>query len=370
MSHVRLHELEKSFNQNPVVRRLTLEIQEGEFFSLLGPSGCGKTTTLRMIAGFETPEQGRVYFNDEEVTRRKPNERNTGMVFQNYALFPHLNVFENVAFGLQARQAAPAEIASRVREALQLVEMAGMENRPVTQLSGGQQQRVALARALAIHPAILLLDEPLSNLDAQLRKTTRTELKRLQRRLGITTIYVTHDQDEALALSDRIAVMHEGIMQQVGTPQEIYHAPKNLFVMNFIGSCNVLRGRILEKKEGHVALAGEGWRVQLPGPSRAAGSAGEGATIAFRPEHVRVTRAAEAAKPEADEVVFDGLWQTAEFAGTHWLISATIGGAPCSARAAADEAHSVLGFKNSAPPTGERIKLRLARKNVLVFDHE
>ncbi len=367
MSHVRLQELEKSFNNNLVVRRLSLEIREGEFFSLLGPSGCGKTTTLRMIAGFETPEHGRIYFNNEEVTWRKPSARNTGMVFQSYALFPHLSVFENVAFGLKARKAAAAEIQTRVLEALQLVEMGGLENRPVTQLSGGQQQRVALARALAIHPAILLLDEPLSNLDAQLRKTTRAELKGLQRRLGITTIYVTHDQEEALALSDRMAVMHHGVLQQVGTPQEVYNAPENLFVMNFIGSCSVLRGRVTARNADQVSIAGEGWQVRLPNLHRVP-AVGSGANLAFRPEHVRVTLEAEPAKAGAHELVFDGLWQAAEFAGTHWLIHATIGDTHCAARMAIAEAQIALGDRGVALPAGEAVKLHVPVKNVMLFD--
>ncbi|RIK57510.1 spermidine/putrescine ABC transporter ATP-binding protein, partial [candidate division KSB1 bacterium] len=190
MARVRLEGIHKSYGNVAAVRELALDIAEGEFFSLLGPSGCGKTTTLRMIAGFESPEQGKIFFNSEDITAKAPNQRNTGMVFQSYALFPHMTVFDNVAFGLRARKTPSVEIATHVQEALQLVEMTAYAGRRVTQLSGGQQQRVALARALAIKPAILLLDEPLSNLDAKLRQTTRAELKRLQRRLGITTIYV------------------------------------------------------------------------------------------------------------------------------------------------------------------------------------
>jgi iron(III) transport system ATP-binding protein len=373
MSHVRLHELEKSFNKIPVVRQLTLEIQEGEFFSLLGPSGCGKTTTLRMIAGFETPERGSIFFNSEEVTWRKPSARNTGMVFQNYALFPHLSVFENIAFGLKARKAPVAEIQTRVQEALQLVEMAGMGNRPVTQLSGGQQQRVALARALAIRPAILLLDEPLSNLDAQLRKSTRAELKSLQRQLGITAIYVTHDQEEALALSDRMAVMHHGVLQQVGTPQDIYNTPQNLFVMNFIGSCNVLRGRIAAKNAEQILIAGDGWQLPLPIPahqSRMVAAAGSSTHIAFRPEHARVTRGTISSQIGNEDVVLPGVWQSAEFAGTHWLIHTLVSGTHCSARMAIAEAASALGANYDMLPAGESIALHVPIKNVMLFDKD
>ncbi len=370
MSRVRLQDLEKSFNKTSVVHGLSLEIHEGEFFSLLGPSGCGKTTTLRMIAGFETPEHGKIFFNNEEVTFKKPSARNTGMVFQNYALFPHLTVFENVAFGLQARKIPPAEMRPRVQEALQLVEMAGMESRPVTQLSGGQQQRVALARALAIRPAILLLDEPLSNLDAQLRKSTRAELKRLQRRLGITTIYVTHDQEEALALSDRMAVMNHGVLQQIGTPQEIYNAPQNLFVMNFIGSCNVLRGRIAEQRESFVLVVHEGGQIEIPRLNRTIAPAGAAVTIAFRPEHVRVTRDPASAKTTGDEIVFNGLWQTAEFAGAHWLVAVLVAGTRCFARMTPEEAQSILGAGFEALPVGERVALHIAGKNVRLLEAE
>lgn len=223
---------------------LDFEIGQGQFFSLLGPSGCGKTTTLRMIAGFEFPSSGQILFNDREVTYLKPNLRNAGMVFQNFALFPHMTVFENVAFGLQARKVERSEQEDRVLTALIQVDLGGLGTRPVTQLSGGQQQRVALARAIVIEPEILLLDEPLSNLDTKLREETRDQIKELQKRLGITTIYVTHDQGEALTLSDRIAVMDKGVCQQVGTPTEIYRSPVNPFVARFVGNSNVLSGTV------------------------------------------------------------------------------------------------------------------------------
>lgn len=368
MARVHLQNLAKSFNQTAVVRELSLDIREGEFFSLLGPSGCGKTTTLRMIAGFETPERGRIFFNDEDVTFKKPSSRNTGMVFQNYALFPHLNVFENVAFGLKARKMPPAEIPPRVQEALQLVEMAGAETRPVTQLSGGQQQRVALARALAIRPAILLLDEPLSNLDAQLRRATRTELKRLQRRLGITTVYVTHDQEEALALSDRMAVMHRGVLQQVGAPQEIYRTPQNLFVMNFIGSCNVLRGRREEAQAGRVSVTGAGWRVQLPDGNQKTSSPNAAVHLAFRPEHVRVTRGAQMPNEAGGQITLPGLWQWAEYAGAHWLLHVLVAGTNCFARMAAEEAQDILGACAHELRAGEAVTLHISEKNVMLLE--
>ncbi|MGY0691964.1 ABC transporter ATP-binding protein [Virgibacillus sp. FSP13] len=240
MSTVNLSTITKQFGGITAVKGLDLLIEEGEFFTFLGPSGCGKTTTLRMIAGFYYPTTGKVKFNDKDMTTVSPEKRNTGMVFQNYALFPHMTVFENVAFGLKVRKINKTEIKRRVGEVLKKVRLAEYVDRQVSQLSGGQQQRVALARALVIEPDILLLDEPLSNLDARLRDEMRTEILRLQREYGITTIYVTHDQVEALTMSDRIAVFNFGECQQVGTPTEIYNRPVNDFVAEFIGETNLL----------------------------------------------------------------------------------------------------------------------------------
>ncbi|BCV22896.1 ABC transporter ATP-binding protein [Moorella sp. Hama-1] len=238
---------------NVVVKDINLTIRAGEFFTLLGPSGCGKTTTLRMIAGFNYPSAGSIFFDDRDVTHVPPNDRGTGMVFQNYALFPHMTVFENVAFGLRVRKIPQAQIRQRVAAALAQVRLAGMEGRRIDQLSGGQQQRVALARALVIQPNLLLLDEPLSNLDAKLREETRTEIRRLQLASGITAIYVTHDQAEAMAISDRIAVMEGGRVHQVGTPPEIYHRPATRFVATFIGKSNLLEG-VVDRIDGHRGL--------------------------------------------------------------------------------------------------------------------
>lgn len=240
MSTVYLSEITKEFGSVTAVKDLDLTIQEGEFFTFLGPSGCGKTTTLRMIAGFYYPTKGKVKFNDRDMTKVAPEKRNTGMVFQNYALFPHMTVFENVAFGLKVRKMNKSDIKKKVTDVLKKVRLDQFIDRQVSQLSGGQQQRVALARALVIEPDILLLDEPLSNLDARLRDEMRTELLRLQREYGITTIYVTHDQVEALSMSDRIAVFNTGECQQVGTPTEIYNEPVNDFVAEFIGETNLL----------------------------------------------------------------------------------------------------------------------------------
>jgi ABC-type Fe3+/spermidine/putrescine transport system ATPase subunit len=234
MSAVRCERITKQYAEGGGIRGFTCEIAHGEFFALLGPSGCGKTTTLRVIAGLETPDAGAVLFDGRDVTHMPPERRNAAMVFQHYALFPHMNVFENVAFGLRARKLPRTEIAERVAEALELVQLVGVERRAVTDLSGGQQQRVALARALAVRPDILLLDEPLSNLDAELRYATRGQLAELQRRLRTTTIYVTHDQEEALELADRIAVLRDGTCHQIGTSREVLFEPKTAFVESFL----------------------------------------------------------------------------------------------------------------------------------------
>jgi len=234
VSTVRVEKLSLVYPQGGGVREFSCEIAAGEFFALLGPSGCGKTTTLRCIAGLEQPQAGRIFFGDREVTHEPPERRNAALVFQSYALFPHMNVFENVAFGPRARGLAKAEITTRVAESLAAVQLPDMATRRVTELSGGQQQRVALARALAMRPEILLLDEPLSNLDAELRYATRAQLAALQKQLGFTGIYVTHDQEEALELATRIAIMKDGICHQIGTPREVLEQPATEFVVQFL----------------------------------------------------------------------------------------------------------------------------------------
>jgi iron(III) transport system ATP-binding protein len=286
-----------------------------------------------MVAGFEQPDDGYILFDNENVTSLPPEHRNTGMVFQNYALFPHLSVFENVAFGLRARKRPQNEINERVAAALDLVKMRDLQNRLVTQLSGGQQQRAALARAIAVQPNILLLDEPLSNLDAQLRRTTRSELKNLQRRLGITTIYVTHDQEEALALSDRILVMHKGAAQQIGTPQEIYHNPANLFVMSFIGASNALSGKIIKRENNKMTIAGEGWQLVLA--SNVTPTIGTPVHIAFRPEHGRIQFNNSTENDSAGKRI--GEIKSIEFGGSHWLVQCEIGGQLCFVRVLVEE---------------------------------
>jgi len=252
MVDVKLENLVKTFGSLAAVDGVSLQIKKSEFFTLLGPSGCGKTTTLRMIAGFNKPDKGKIYFDDKPMNNIPPEKRNTGMVFQNYALWPHMSIFKNVAFGLEMRKTSRQEIKERVEAALDLVDLKELGDRTPDQLSGGQQQRVALARALVIEPDVLLLDEPLSNLDAKLRVEMRKEIKSLQKKLAITTIYVTHDQKEALAVSDRLAVMGIGKIAQVGSPLEIYSKPKNKFVASFIGLINLFHGKVSRIRKTEV----------------------------------------------------------------------------------------------------------------------
>lgn len=252
-SIVSLMNVEKSFGSNRVVKNLNMEIQEGEFLTMLGPSGCGKTTTLRMIAGFEDTTSGIIKVEGQRVENQEPFERNVNTVFQNYALFPHMTVYENIAYGLKIKKVPKDEIKRRVTEMLEMVQLTGFEKRKPSQMSGGQKQRVAIARALINNPKVLLLDEPLGALDMKLRKQMQMELKRLQRKLKITFIYVTHDQEEALTMSDRIAIMNGGILEQLGTPEEIYNEPKTRFVADFIGESNIMEG-LVKKKMGDEAI--------------------------------------------------------------------------------------------------------------------
>ncbi len=249
------------------VESFNLQVREGELVTLLGPSGCGKTTTLRMIAGFEFPTYGQILLDGERINDMPPNRRPTTMVFQNYALFPHMTVAQNIGYGLKIHRASSREIRRRTEEVMRLVGLSGMGSRSPAQLSGGQQQRVSLARSLIMEPKVLLLDEPLSNLDAKLRESTRIEIRKLQRRVGITSVYVTHDQEEAMTLSDRVVIMHGGRIQQIGTPEEIYARPGNRFVADFIGRANFLEGTVLEAPEaGHVELDVLGTRLSVAHP--------------------------------------------------------------------------------------------------------
>ena len=278
----------KRFDQAVAVDDISLDVRRGEFVSFLGPSGCGKTTTLRMIAGFVEPDAGTITIMGEDMTDRPPHQRNLGMVFQNYALFPHMTAFDNVAFGLKMRKVRGSELRRRAEQALDLVQLAHLQDRYPRQLSGGQQQRVALARAIVIEPHVLLLDEPLSNLDAKLRKAMQTEVRDLQQRLGITTIYVTHDQEEAMTVSDRIVVMDRGQIMQVGAPTEVYRKPANEFVAGFIGQVNFLRGRLEPTGESWRFVADADLVIPIPDAALhpAARSSGRPVELAIRPEAI------------------------------------------------------------------------------------
>ena len=277
-------------------RDVRLAVAAGEFVTLLGPSGCGKTTTLRMIAGFEQPDEGRIRFGGDDVTRLPANQRNIGFVFQNYALFPHLSVFENVAYGLQVRGQPSADVSKSVGDVLALVGLAGYEHQFPAQLSGGEQQRVALARAIVIRPRVLLFDEPLSNLDAKLRVQMRTEIRDLQRRLAITTIYVTHDQEEAMAVSDRIAVMNRGAIVQEGSAEDLYHRPTSEFVATFVGRVNLVTGKVVDRKGDVVSVAALGTTLAAR-LGRANVRVGDPTKLVLRPEAIVFVRESAEALP-------------------------------------------------------------------------
>jgi spermidine/putrescine transport system ATP-binding protein len=285
---IAVEDVSKSFGKSHAVRGVSLAIRQGEFFSMLGPSGCGKTTTLRMIAGFEVPDEGRILLEGRDVTSVLPSRRPVNMVFQQYALFPHMSIYDNVTFGLKVKSVPRKEHDGRVREILRVVELEGLERRRPRQLSGGQQQRVALARALVNRPAALLLDEPLGALDVKLRKQMQLELKRIQHELGTTFVYVTHDQEEALAMSDRIAVMNHGVVEQIGDPREIYEHPATAFVADFIGSLNALEFRVDDVVGGYAVMRlDEGQRVVVPVGSDT--RTGNTFRVAVRPERVQLT---------------------------------------------------------------------------------
>jgi iron(III) transport system ATP-binding protein len=289
MALLSLRNLSKRFDKTAAVADVSLDVDRGEFFGLLGPSGCGKTTTLRMIAGLESPDAGSIEFEGQQITTQPAERRGFGMVFQNYALFPHLNVLENVAFGLRARHKPKPEISERVKSALELVQLPGYEKRRVDELSGGQQQRVAIARAIAIEPALLLFDEPLSNLDVTLREETRGELRELVTRLGLTAVYVTHDQEEAFALCDRISVMEGGRIMQTGRPRDLYEHPAQLSVGKFLGRNNLIRVMRLSAMKSDVSefktLEG-GHIIRVPVDEKNLVPLNQPCILAIRPEHV------------------------------------------------------------------------------------
>lgn len=284
---VELHGISKSLNGQPILHDITLEIREGEFLTLLGPSGCGKTTLLRLISGFETPDTGTIFIDGKDVNGLSPNQRHVHTVFQSYALFPHMTVFDNIAFGLRCNHVPMPEIKERIAEVLKMVKLEKYAERKPGQLSGGQQQRVAIARAAVNRPRVLLLDEPLSSLDYRLRKTMQIELKQLQRTLGISFVFVTHDQEEALSMSDRVVVMQEGYIEQIGTPRQVYEEPGTLKVATFIGEVNIFEGEIIRSNDNQRVI------INVNGKERTAKSTreykqGEKVHVIVRPEDVRV----------------------------------------------------------------------------------
>ena len=303
MAFLILSNLSKTFKKTTAVENFNLEIERGEFVSFLGPSGCGKTTTLRMVAGFETPTTGTILIDNQDVTYRPPNARHVGMVFQSYALFPNLTVAGNVGFGLKVAGRSADEIRATVAEMLDVIHMPGFGDRYPYQLSGGQQQRVALARALAIHPQVLLLDEPLSALDAKIRVELRMEIRRIQQQLGITTIYVTHDQEEALSLSDRIVVMNAGWVEQIGTPFEIYNYPTTRFVASFIGQLNLLPVRVVDGPGGQMDINGQS--IWVKDPVQVA--AGSQVHLAMRPEELNIHLNSSASSAPGDLAQIDAM---------------------------------------------------------------
>ncbi len=307
---VLLNDITKKFGELKAIDNASLTIEEGDFFTLLGPSGCGKTTLLRTVAGFYTPDKGTVIFGEKVINDIPAHKRETGMVFQNYALFPHLSVFDNVAYGLRARKTASGDIKSRVMNILKSVELDGLEERYPSQLSGGQQQRVALARALVISPDVLLMDEPLSNLDAKLRVSMREEIKKIQKMLGITTIYVTHDQEEAMAVSDYIAIINKGKIIQIGTPYDIYFKPKSRFVAEFMGSSNILEAEVEDYDDDKALLRAKinektvELKIDKPDTTHI--------VLSLRPEWIRIVDEESQSEPN----VFEGEVISATFLGS------------------------------------------------------
>ncbi|MFZ1467625.1 MAG: ABC transporter ATP-binding protein [Paracoccaceae bacterium] len=343
MSYLEIQQLEKSFGANRVVKDFDLTIEKGEFISLLGPSGCGKTTVLRMVAGFEIPSAGAIMIDGQDVTSQRPNQRNIGMVFQSYALFPNLTVAQNVGFGLRVAGKPRREIDATVREMLDLIGLPTLGNRFPFQLSGGQQQRVALARALAVRPRVLLLDEPLSALDAKIRVSLRGEIREIQQRLGITTLFVTHDQEEALSMSDRVVVMNGGVAEQVGAPFQIYNRPKTKFVADFVGTLTTFDAVVEDPALGTVTMGGNRFSINEVIPA----AKGKAIAVALRPEAVHLT-----ADPSRN-VTLPATITDVAFMGSVIRIRADAGGNPVS-----------LDMFNRPgtppPPVGAQVTLNIA----------
>jgi len=354
MAFLELTKIRKQFGQVAAVEDFNLQVERGEFVSFLGPSGCGKTTTLRMIAGFEIPTEGQVSVDGADITNQAPNQRNVGMVFQSYALFPNMTVAQNISFGLRIRKESESAIKERVTEMLALIHLDQRGSSYPYQLSGGQQQRVALARALAIRPQVLLLDEPLSALDAKIRISLRSEIRAIQKELGITAIYVTHDQEEALSISDRIVVMSHGHMEQVGTPFEIYNFPKTAFVANFVGTLNTVEAIMVDPEKGVLKMDG----IQFESASRVDGlKKGDKISIAIRPE--RLSFASEQRKAN----VVDAKIENITFLGSVVRIQVTVG----------KTKFNMDTFNNpflELPKIGDVLEVTCSREAVLILDRQ
>jgi len=357
---VRLERVSKVFGDVAAVDDLSIDIEEGEFFSMLGPSGCGKTTTLRMIGGFEEPSAGTVYLGGRDVTDLPPYKRDVNTVFQSYALFPHLDVYENVAFGLKRKKVDKSEIVSRVSDAMRLVDLTGFEKRKPVQMSGGQQQRVALARALVNHPKVLLLDEPLGALDLKLRKQMQLELKRIQQEVGITFIYVTHDQEEAMTMSDRFAVMRGGRIEQIGAPESVYESPATEFVAGFLGASNLIDGIIENSSNGTTAIKTSGGTLHARS-DRIPSGIGPTVRVGVRPE--KITIVPDQGMPPADRNHLSGLLRMATYIGVNYQY-----------KVEGPEGNELtvyvqnLGAAGSQPKAGEQVRLEWLPEHTFVVE--
>ena len=354
MSRVTFERIVKQYGTVTALQSLDLDIEEGEFLTLLGPSGCGKTTTLRLIAGFISPSSGNLYLGDEEITHLSPDKRNVGMVFQDYALFPHMTIEENIGFGLVERGVEKGSIRARVQELLALVSLPGVENRYPAQLSGGQQQRIAVARAVAYAPKVLLMDEPLGALDLKLRESMQVELRRIQQELRITAVYVTHDQSEAMNMSDRIAVMNHGVLDQIGTAEEIYDTPRTRFVADFVGQINFLPAEIVGSENGWTLVDTPGGRTRVTSDGPV--STGDKVSFAVRPERLRISMPGET---PAGKESMEGRVTEVRFAGSRMMIHATVGG----------DSEIIIEAGRADPPTetGERILVTWSPQDAIVL---